>query len=465
MSTSSIDLTSSAIDVGTIVDNLIYAEAAPVRNMQSQVTTLQSKVSAFQSLNTRLSSLLNNLNTILYGDSDAPLVKPSSFDDRFSKSIFNQCKVTSSDESLITATASNATGGSYSIAVSHLASAQSLSSDSFDSATSAIGTGSIVFTKGGTDYTVTIDSSNATLTGACSAINKANIGITASVINDGTSSTPYRLLITANDTGTANSVNVTDNLSGGPALNIATIAGQEATDAEFTVNGIGIIKSSNTISDIIKGVTFALKNTTDGPMTLTVEKDLDAIVSSMNNFITSYNNVNTYISGQFSYNASTKTGGVLSGDSTLRGIQSTLQNQIIQSASNQFTSYSAASQVGLKFNRDGSLSLDETKFRSALSSNFTGVAALFLGDAGDGIFTNLQTRLDGITDPLSGPIHNSTDAMNQNIRMINDRISDYQDRLNVEKDMLTDQYNKADEALRLMTVTQSSLSSQISKLS
>jgi flagellar hook-associated protein 2 len=465
MSTSSINLTSGVIDVGTIVDNLIYASAAPVRNMQSNVTSLQSKVSAFQSLNTKISSLLNNLNTILYDDTDAPLVKPSSFADRLSKSIFNQCKVTSSDESIITATASNATGGSYSITVSQLASTQSLSSDGFSSATSAIGTGSIILTKGGQDYAVTIDASNATLSGVCNAINKANAGVTASVINDGTSTTPYRLLMTTNDAGTANSVNVTENLSGGPVLNIATIAGQEAVDAEFTLNGIDITKSSNMVSDIIKGVTFTLKDKTDGPITLTVGKDLDAIVKSFNNFITSYNSVNTSINSQFAYNPTTKTGSALSGDSTLRSIQSAMQSQMIQSASNQFTSYSIANQVGLEFNRDGSLSLDETKFRSALSSNYTGVAALFLGDTGDGVFANLQTKLDSISDPLSGPIHYATDALNQNIRMINDQISAYQDRLAVEKEMLTEQFNQADQALRLLTVTQSSLSSQISKLS
>jgi flagellar hook-associated protein 2 len=391
-------------------------------------------------------------------------LKPSSFADRLSGSIFSQCKAASSDESSVAVTASNATVGSYSIAISNLASAQSLASDGFAGASSATGTGSITFTRGGEDYTVTIDSSNATLSGVCQAINDANAGVTASVINDGTSSTPYKLLITANDTGTANSVSVVENLSGGSALNIATIAGQEAQDAEFTVNGIDIKKSSNTISDIISGVTLTLKNKTTSPVAITVEKDLDAIVKSLNDFIASYNDINTNITNQFAYRGSTKTAGVLSGDSTLRRIQSTLQSQVIQSASNRFTSYSVASQVGLQFNRDGSLSLNETTFRSALSSNGTSVAALFLGDGNDGIFTNLQSQLESITDPLSGPIQSATDSFNKNIAMLNDEISSYQVRLDIEKQMLTDQFNKADQALRLLSVTQSSLSGQISKL-
>jgi flagellar hook-associated protein 2 len=465
MSSSSIDLINSKLDVASIVDSLINVDSAPIRRMQSQVSTFQSKVSAFQNLNTKISNLLDNVNSLLYGNTDAPLLQPSSFADRLSESVFNQCKVTSSDESVVSATASNATSGTYSINVSNLASAQSLSSDSFASATSAVGTGTLTLTKGGQDYTVTIDSSNATLSGVCTAINNANAGVTATVINDGSSSTPYRLLITANDTGTANSVVVSENLSGGSAINIATIAGQEAKDAEFTVNGISIKKSSNTVSDVINGVTFTLKDQTTTPATLYVVKDLDAIVKGFNDFIATYNGINTGINGQFTYNSTTKKAGLLSGDSTLRSIQSTLQSQISQSVSNQFTSYGIAGQVGLEFNRDGSLSLDETKFRSALSSNFKSVAALFLGDSGnDGIFANLQIRLDGITDPIEGPIHNATDSLDQNIKMINKEILSYQDRLDVEREMLTFQFGKADEALRLLTVSQASLSSQLSKL-
>jgi flagellar hook-associated protein 2 len=466
MSTSSsINLLSSSIDVGTIVDNLIKADSAPITNMQSNVTTLQSKVSAFQSLNTKLSTLTSNLNGILFGSMDDPLLKPSSFADRLSRSIFNQCKATSSDENTVTATASNATGGTYSITVNNLATAQSLASDGFAGATSDIGTGTITFTKGGHYYTVTIDSSNATLNGACNAINKSGAGITASVVNDGSTSTPYRLLITANDTGTANSVVVTENLSDGAALNIATIAGQEAKDASFTVNGVDIKKSSNTISDVINGLTFTLKNKTNTPVTLAVDKDLDSIVKSFNTFIAAYNDINTFISSQFTYNGTTKKAGALSGDSTLRSIQNTLRSQIAQPASNQLSSLSITGQAGIEFNRDGSLSLDEGKLRSALSGNFNGIAALFLGENSSGIFSTLQSQLDSITDPLSGPIQNATDSLNKNIKSINKSISAYQARLDVEKQLLTDQYNQADEALRMLTVNQASLTAQIDKLS
>jgi flagellar hook-associated protein 2 len=658
MSSSSINLISSVIDVTSIVDNLIYVDSAPVRQMQSQTTTLQSKVSAFQTLNTKLSAFSNKVNTLLFGSTSAPLLNPYSYLDRLADSTFAQCKVTSSDDSLISAQASNATdGGDYSITVSSLAQARTLAAANFaDTTATKTGTGTITITSGSNDpVTITINESNNTLTGIYSAINAANAGVTATIINDGTSS-PYRLLITAKDTGTANSFTVSDNLSGGQALNLTEK--QAAADAQFIINGVGITKSSNTISDVISGVTFTLKAKTAGAVNLHIEKDIDSIVTALKEFATAYNDINTFIKNQFAYNASTKSAGLLSGDSTLRRIQDELQRQVTQSISNQYTSYYVANRVGLEFNRDGTLSIDEAQLRSALNEDFTGVAALFLGDGtpsgsvsvtdgrvtynarteatqagtysieisalaqkavalggqqvttlaadeqlrinsgtgsavinlsqddslatillkinnelsaqgmgiaatddgtgkikissnsfgsgqtftvisdrdggsgttgfgstpvaaagtditgtinghaatgnglrlsggigqpeeglsvniaqtqtgsygsitiaspaqgveGSSILMNLQSILHGITDPLSGPIHNSTDALNQSINALNKQITAYQDRLEVRKALLTAEFQKADEALRLLSVTQSSLSSQIAKL-
>ncbi len=656
---SSINLLGGSLDVTTIVDNLIYFESAPVRSMQSQVNTLESKVSAFQILNTRLSALSDKVSSLLFGDSEVPLLKPYAYQDRLSDSIFAKCSVTSSDEETISATASNATvEGSYSITVTSLAQAKSMASANFADTTSSLtGTGTLIIQTGAEDpVTVTINSSNNTLNGVRDAINHANAGVTASIINDG-SGTPYRLLITANETGTSNSFSITDNLTGGQPLDLTEM--QAADDAQFAVNGISITKSTNSVSDVISGVTFNLKNTSAAPVSLQVEKDIDSIVEALKEFCSAYNDVNSYINSQFAYNSTTEKAGILSGDSTLRRIQSTLQSQMIQSVSNRFTSYSVVTQVGVDFNRDGSLNIDETELREALSSNFTAVAALFLGDGtpsgdvtvsdsrvtynsktsatqtgtydieintlaqqaaaigsvavdalaaaetltiasgaatavveldlgdtlstvllkinselsvqgmaitaaddgtgkirvstnqygssqsftiestsdgsegttgfstvpvvadgtdiagtiggnaavGDGlsltgapgqpeeglsltiaqtttgnygsatvasddegvegssVLMNLQSMLEGITDPLSGPIYHSTDSLNQSIRNINEQIENYEDRLEIRRQMLTAQFQKADEALRLLSVTQTSLSSQIHSLS
>ena len=660
-SSSAINLTNPVLDVGTIVDNLINADSAPVTNMQSEVSTLQSKVSAYQSLNTQLSTLSNDVNTMLYGTTDAPLIQPYSYADRLATSIFAQCTATSTDDSIISATASNTTsGGDYSIEVTSLAKAESMASSGFADATSTqTGTGTITIAAGSSaPVTITINSTNSTLSGVRDAINNANAGVTASIVNNGSSSNPYQLLIRSTNTGTANSFTVdASGLSGGQTLSFAQ--SQPATDAQFSVNGVNITKSSNTVSDVIDGVTLTLKALTNSPVTVSVATDTSSIVTALQKIVSDYNAINSFITNQFTYNTTTNSAGVLAGDSTLRSIQSSLQNPFNESVSNRFTNYSIAGQIGLEFDQNGNLTLDTSKLENALTSNLTAVAALFLGDGtasggatagdsrvtyagktsatqsgsysvyvdslaqqasvvggqtvtalsadetltitsgtgsavvsllkgdsistvlskinsglsnqgmavnaaddgtgkikittngygsaqnitvisdGDGsagttgfatspvsatgtdivgeingnaaigngltltgaagqpeeglslsiaqsatgdygtvtvapstegvegssVLTSLFSTLQGLTDPLSNPIQSATDGINQNITALNQSISSYQDRLETEREMLTDEYNQADEALRLLTLNQAQLSSQLATLS
>jgi flagellar hook-associated protein 2 len=243
------------------------------------------------------------------------------------------------------------------------------------------------------------------------------------------------------------------NLTGGQALGLAQT--MPAADAQLNVNGITITKSSNTISDVIDGVTLNLKAKTSSAVNVTVNADTNGVVSALNDLVSAYNDVNSLFSAQFTYNSTTETAGVLSGDSTLRSIQTNLQSVFMQSIS----------QVGLSFNNDGSLTLDETKLSDALSSDATGVAALLLGDGAASIAVNLQTALKNITDPLSGPIENAKDGLNKNISDINNQIDAYNARLAVTQQMLTDEFNQANEALQLMSSTQSSLTNLLTSLS
>ena len=102
---SSLNLINGGLDVQTIVDNLMYVERAPVRRLQSQTTLLQSKVTAFQTLNTKISALLDKANRVLFNGETAPFQVPYSFEDRLPDSIFGMRTASSSDETVLTATA------------------------------------------------------------------------------------------------------------------------------------------------------------------------------------------------------------------------------------------------------------------------------------------------------------------------------------------------------------------------
>jgi flagellar hook-associated protein 2 len=375
-----IDLLSNQIDVATIVDGLINLERQPAVNLEKQVKTLQSKVSAYQNLNTKLSAVSDKVNTIVYGDTEAPFVKPYSFADRLSKSVFAKCTVTSSDADKIEATAKNVNvGGSYALTVSNLALAQASKSTGLaDKDTTSIGTGTLTIDVGEEDpVDIAITTSNNTLEGVRDAINNADLGVRATIVNDG-SETPYTILLSSEETGTANAFTVSSNLSGGSGISFSN--SQTAEDAEFVINGIPIKKSSNTIDDVIDGVTFSLKDTTTSAVTLNLANDQDSVVTAIKDLVTAYNSANSFINNQFNYNSTTESSGVLAGDATLRSVQNKLQTQLVQGISNRYTTLGVTGQAGLEFNRDGSLTLNESDFRDALSENFSAVAALFLGD-------------------------------------------------------------------------------------
>jgi flagellar hook-associated protein 2 len=658
---SSINVISSGLDVQTIVDQLIQIERAPINNLENQTSTLQSKLKAFQSYNTKLSTLLDKLNNALFKDETAPLSVPYGFAQRLARSVFAARTASSSDESAIAVSADKgASVGGYTVTVSSLARAKTEASSNFaDTSSTNTGTGTLTLQVGTKDpVTITIDSTNNTLEGIRDSINNANAGVNATIMNDGSSS-PYRLLVTANDTGTQNAFTITDSLSGGQALNLTETQG--ATDAQFTVNGISLSKSSNTVSDVIAGVSLTLKATTAAPVQVTVGKDTDAVVAGIKEVIDAYNDVNAFANSQFRYDASTKTAGVLAGDMTLRTTLAKVRDILTGGVTNSYTSLHYIGEVGLEYNGDGSLSLDEAQLRKAIDSNPTAVAALFLGEGAEGaaasvtasdprvtyrsktaatqpgtyaievtglaerasvvggqavynllldealtityggsqvtvdllagdslsavvskinsalsanglaataaddgtgrimvttngygssetisvvsdldsapgttgfgtapvtatgtdvagtingnlaignghtltgangnseeglsldiaqsstgsygtvtvtpdsapsegssILVNLRTMLDSITDPLSGPIHTATDGLNNTIRGLQDRISDYEDRLEVRREQLTAEYSRADQALRMLTVLQNQLNGQLGTLS
>ncbi len=470
---SSIDVINTGLDVQTIVDQLIQVERTPITRLEKQESALQSKVKALQTYNTKLSKLLDKLNAALFKDETATLSIPSTFAQRLARSVFAARTASSSDESVVTVSAAKGVpAGSYAVTVSSLAQAMIEASSNFaDTNSTNTGTGTLTIQIGSKDpVTITVDGTNNTLEGIRDAINNASAGVTATVLNDG-SAAPYRLVVTANDTGTANAFTITDNLSGGQALNLAQTQG--AVDAQFTVNGISLTKSTNTVTDVISGLTLSLKAISASPVQLTVGKDTDAIVSALKELIDAYNDVNSYANSQFRYDPDTKTAGVLSGDTTLRTTLAKVKSMLTGEVTNSYTDLHYIGEVGLNYNSDGSLSLNEEKLRNAIEINPNGVAALFLGEraedaadeTGTSVLVSLRTMLKSVTDPLSGPIQRATDGFNNTIKILEDRISEYEDRLAVRKEQLTAEYSRADQALKLLTVLQNQLSSQFASLS
>jgi flagellar hook-associated protein 2 len=354
------------MDINTIIADTMAVAREPETVLTNEETTLNNQISAWQAVNT----LVLSLNT-----DSATLSNPDTY---------NAKTVTSSDSSLLTATADKTSStGQYYVTVNSLATSQQLISQGYsDTSTSALGTGTVSVQVGtGKSINVTLDSTNDTLTGLCSAINNASAGVTASVINDGSSSNSYHLLLTSNTGGTGGEMTITSNLSGGTSPTLTEM--QAATNSSVTLGqgsgAITVTGNSNTLTNVIPGVTLNLnsadKNTS---VTLNISSDTSSIGTDIATWIDDYNNLMDDMTTQFTYDTTTQTSGTLFGDGTLESMQSELQNMIGMQVTGASSSACLLSQIGITTDDSNNhLDLDATTLESALSDGGSNIQKLF----------------------------------------------------------------------------------------
>ena len=453
---------SSGLDVASVVSQLMVVEHQPVDALNKKISSYQTKLSAYGTIQSLVSTFRSSVQALEGSGS------------------FQSFTATSSDSSILTGTASSsALAGSYTVNVSSLAHAQQLVSVgqassaatigdgstttlSFDFGT--VGSGSSFTSNGGGVKTVTIDSTNNTLAGIRDAINAANIGVSATLINDGGTS-PYRLALSSSASGASNTMKVSvagtssdtsisDLLSYDPAGTkklTETVAG---TNANFTVNGVAISKSMNTVTDAIQGVTLNLNNTSGNSVTLKVSSDTTAITNAANTFVTAYNALYSNMKSQTSYDATSKSGSTLQGDSGVIGMISQMRK--ILTASVGSGAFTSLSQIGFSSATDGTLSLDTTKFQAALASNQSDVQNILASSNGIAKqFDQWASQSNTFT------ISSRTSGINQNISDINHQIGVWNSRLATIQARYIKQYTALDGVLSSMNNTQTYLTQQI----
>lgn len=447
----------SGLDVNGIVTKLMQVESQPLTDLQTKEASYQAKLSAFGSLKGALSTLQNAAQTLQ------------------NASTFTGNSASVSDSSVLSAAAtSSAAPGSYSISVTQLAKFNAVRSNvNYAATTDTFNTGTLsIALGGGTAVNVTIDSTNNTLAGIRDAINGANAGVTASVINDGTTN---RLVLTSKTSGSAGAINVavTDSGAGGThalsdlaSANLVTT--QTADDANLTINGLAITRSSNTISDAIAGLTLNLTKGTlasPGNATITVTKDTGAVTSAVNAFVKAYNDAINGIKQLTAYDAANKKASVLTGDSTARSIQSQLSGLVFASVSGVAGGISRLSDLGLSVQRDGTLLVDSAKLSAAVSDPNKDVAALFTQTtAGNqGIAVRFNTLIDGLIG-TSGLISSRTDGINSSIKGLQKQADALNTRLTAIEARYRAQFTQLDTLISSMNQTSTYLTQQLANL-
>lgn len=443
----------SGLDIQSIISQLMAIERQPLNRLNQQQASYQSKLSAYGQLQSALSTLqtkAQNLGTTQN---------------------LTAFQATSSDSTTLTATASNsAIAGTYNITVSQLAQAQSLATAGQSSSSAAIGSGAsttVAITVGGTTTNVTINSTNNSLNGIASAINGASAGVSASVVNTGTSASPsYKLLVTSSTSGAAGSVTVgvtgdttLQNLlsypAGGGGGMTQLVAAQ---DAQFTVNGLNITRSSNTVSDVISGVTLNLLKVNASPTTLTVSNDSSAFTKSVQDFVNAFNSLAT-TTNQLTLNQPNGTNnGPLAGDNTPNQIIFGVQNTITQYVGAGTAGYRALSQLGITTQSDGTLSVDATALAAAYNANPSAAA---------GLVSRLAQQTNSLIQSYTGSggyLSAIQDGLNSTIQDLQDQALNMQTRLSQIQQQYTAQYSALDALLGQLQSTSNWLSQQLAAI-
>ncbi|HKE00287.1 MAG TPA: flagellar filament capping protein FliD, partial [Planctomycetota bacterium] len=296
----------SGIDTKSIVDALVAIEKKPGVLAQQKQDKLKSVAGLYGTLATKLKALKDKAAALKLVSQAAVYV------------------ASSSDATKVAATAtSGAQPGTHEITVTQLAQAErelggAKNGGSYgDADTTTVGTGSVTITYAGT--TTAIDVTGKSLTEVASAINGASLGVSASVMNVGTSESPsYKLVVSGQETGSTKSIGIA--ADAGVDLEFTQLT--TAQDAELTVDGVPIVRSSNTVSDAISGVTFDLKD--EGTVTVTLTQDSSAVKKKIQDLVDAYNDVVQTLNANGKYDAATKIAGPLFGDATAKQIGSSL---------------------------------------------------------------------------------------------------------------------------------------------
>lgn len=399
MATSSIVNTlgaGSGIDVKALAQSLVDAEKTPKKErIDEKIAKTEAKITGYGAVKFALSELKNAFAKI----NDA--------------SDFNSIKPSNTQPSAFGVTASStAEAGSYSIEVVRTALAQRTASSNFADRATPLNGGTafkLNLTVGGVskgDINVT----TATPAGMVSAINGAKLGVTAQLINTGSG---FNVVVTG-ETGAAKNFSLTSDdgtaTGNNPKVPVTGVSFatslQTATDANFKVNGLTVTRGTNTVNDVIEGVTLDLFASTTGAARLDLNRDTAGIKDNLKGLVTAYNDFEETLKVLGDRASEVEDfGGALAGESLLQSVRNQVRALVTNTSTMPGTNIRAARDVGLSLDRFGKLNLDEAKLDTALQNNFTQVSTMFTAG------TNNKSIYSPAPAGLAGEAINSIEKM------------------------------------------------------
>lgn len=409
----------------------------PITNLQNQDAVVLSKESALGSLQTTIGNLASGLSGLASIAANQGLTAASS------------------DSSAVTATITGATApASYTInSITTAASAAAeVSQNGYADATSTqvSATGSMELVVGANHYDFTL--TNNTLTGLEDQINSLNAGVTASILT--TANKDY-LSVTANSTG-ATTLQLFDDPTG--ADNNILTSKNQGTDAVFQLDGIPVDQASNTVNDLIPGVTLNIVGPSSSPVTVSLTNDATQLSGALETFVSDYNAAQTAIAAQQG-----TSGGPLVGDPTVTQLADTLGQMV--SYYNSSGGVNSLSDLGITFNgTTGQATYDGGTALGALTGSQITDAFNFVGSATTGLAA-FGTTLQEYSAPVTGLIQTETTGLSQEDQDLQSQITTKTSEANVMQTNLQAQLAAADSSIAELQSQQQVLTGSLQALS
>jgi flagellar hook-associated protein 2 len=435
----------SGIDFNQLTEAILTERSRPITQLQARGTQINKINDAFKQLNAKLATLTESVNALT------------------NKELGKGRLASSSNTNVIVPTATaTASPGTFEVVVTRLATSLSQTSRVYTSASDTVLAGGATAATfelrlGGatTGTVVNITSANNSLSGLRDAINAANAGVTALVVDADGSGTQNKLVLSSNATGAAGRVQLVETTATGTAtdLNLTSLNPPGATndfsdlDAEFTVNGLTLTRSSNTVSNAVTGVTFNLLDS--GRSTIKVNANTAELENKIKSFIAAYNDVQDFIAGQYTKDGTGKPSGALVGEATLRSVQTQLRNTIGSSFAENGGTLQNLTQIGIGRDANGKLTMDNAVLTKSLSNSLADVRALFSGASSTqtGLANKFHGVFKNLSDDVTGVVKNAITGNENSIKRLNTSIADQLARISTLRQSLSRQFAAADAAI------------------
>jgi flagellar hook-associated protein 2 len=450
----SVDGLVSGMQTSSVIASLMQVEAAPQTALKSKVSTQQKVVGSYQSINTKMGALLAAAKAI-----NDPMA-------------WKGATATSSSSSVLatsSATGTNQTG-SVTFKVKQLAASESriFSAGSVAQTSDSITTASSInITNTATGVSKPLAITDTSLKGVVDAINgSTDLGVKATAIQ--LAPGKYTLQLTANDTGAASAFTI-DGIDGLGA-DVAATQGSDAILTVGTTNTFEISSATNTFTGLMDGLTITAKAQsadTDPPITVGVASDTEGIAGKVQAMVDAANAALTEIGAQTKNASGDVPAGTLSGNSSMQQLASS----ILQTVSGGAGALGSLKDVGVELTRDGQLTFDKTTFVSALNADpaktqsyFNGTTDIDNDGVKDGLADKMTAMADKATQVNTGTLAQLITSGNSSIKDLNDRIGDWDVRLQQRQETLQRQFTAMETALGSLKNQSSWLSGQLSSL-